>query len=354
MNRSRARVWIPWVIMLVILALAASFIWWKWNQLVPVICQPSLESQQEAYRRQLEALKESTAPAQPGEPPAAPPVTGPGSPPPITGPGSAPPVKPMPTPPSLPGAQPEMPPPPEGPSQAAPSPGPTEAEQRWARLTGFLPQWPKDFPAIKDGQAARDMLVAICQELDTRPYLRGRLPEGGTFQLFVESCKILNQHRPIGSGELFRFESILSNVFHFFRRLGEDRIDLFRLMVTRESELAEPIAMAFYSWMSACRDCGAADEQTHFHMLYDYAAYFTNTMGGEMYIYRRAPKIAGLTLFYSLVILDQAMQRGLNPHGVDPRLHIRYCRDLLKGQDLIFKDRYRQVLQELESRWNTP
>jgi hypothetical protein len=143
----------------------------------------------------------------------------------------------------------------------------------------------------------------------------------------------------------------VANAFHLFRALGKERLLLLREILTQEQALAEPIAMALYRWFMVQEPCWKESSRITFRGLYDYAAYVLNTMGGQGYVRRRSTGVSALASFYALLIVDQAAQRGINPHGVDIRPQISLCREILKTQDLVFKDRYLETLQAMESRW---
>lgn len=303
-NASKGRV--LFALTLAILGMVALVVWWKWDQLSHRLCQPLVDQQQAECKRMTEVLMAEKA--TPG-------------------------------------------------SEAAPlvaeTPGLSEAQQRWAELMGTPPRWPEGFPSSKDCDSALEDLLALCHELESRPYLQGKLKRGGCYTLMVQASEALAAHPPVASGELLRYESLLANVFHFFRVLGRDRVHLLREILSREQALAEPLAMALFGWLSTREQCEQKDLRIRFRTLYDYAAFFLNTVGGQVYLRRRSPKIAGLVSFYALVILDLALQKGINPHGVDIRPHIPHCRELLNRPDLIFKDQYLEILREMEKRWGS-
>jgi hypothetical protein len=218
---------------------------------------------------------------------------------------------------------------------------------------GTFPTWPNDFASPEDCQAVREDLLTICHQLDSRSYLQSREFQKGSFDLIKEVVEALANNPPIASGEMLRYESITANVFHIFRTLGKNRTSLLVDILAREQAVAEPMAMALFRWLLANQKCGDEGGPMSFQILYDYASYFLNTLGGQAYVYRRTPRVLALTSFYALVIMDQAIQKDINPHGVDPRPHIRQCRDLLALQDLVFRDHYLEILREMEQRWES-
>lgn len=227
----------------------------------------------------------------------------------------------------------------------------SEEVRRWAELTGSYPQWPEDLLAPRDCAEVEEDLKAICSELDRRPYLAGHLPEGGSFEMLKTALRDLSSVVPVASGEMRRPDAVVANVFHFYRVLGSNRIALINQIMANEEAISEPMAMAFYRWVVSQERCNPKGAIFPRGALLDYAAFLVNTMGGQGYLRRRSPKIASLAAFYALVALDDAAKGGSNPHGVDLRPHISFCKSLLSRQRLVFRDRYLQILEEMEERW---
>ena len=318
--------WIAFIALLILLGIGLLVLLWQWESIVSSLCAPALEqqtadrekpietmiseAQQEAHEE--EALTEETAEEEAEE---------------------------------------------EGEEEEASAVSETseasEDELKWLEVTGTLPTWPSDFDSPKDCLAVREDLLTLCRALDSRPYMKARAFSGGTFELVEELCETLTNHPPVASGEILRYESFTANVFHLFRALGKNRTYMLIEIVAREQDLAEPMAMALFRWLLANEKCAPEESYIGFKGLHDYAAYFLNTIGGQAYIHRRTPKIAVLTSFYALVILDLAIQKDINPHGVDPRPLIRSCVELMELQDLVFKDQYMQILEEMAQRWES-
>jgi hypothetical protein len=307
MKKGARRSWGDWIglaVVLLVLGAGLAYLLWKQDELLPKVCQPLLDERQAECERRIEALR--------GE------------------------------------LQHQLPPSPPAPAPVA---GPSEDARRWAELTGSYPQWPDDLTAPRDCGDTEEDLRAICQELDRRPYIQPRNLEGGTFALLFKVGAELATHPPVPSGETRQPQALLANAFHLFRNLGKDRMEILREILNREEAVSEPLAMALYRWLAAQERCWKETSPIRSSVLSDYAAYLLNTLGGQGYIRRRSPRVAALATFYALITLDESMQRGMNPHGVDLRTHVTLCRELLKTQELVFKDRYLEVLQQLEARW---
>ena len=130
--------------------------------------------------------------------------------------------------------------------------------------------------------------------------------------------------------ELKSYGSILSNVFHLFRVMGRERVDLLRRVMTDNAAIDEPSTMALYRWLASRARCARSGETPITQdALYAYAGFLFETLGGQAYLRRRAPRTEALACFYALQVLDQAIENGHNPEGLDPRAEIPRCRALL-------------------------
>lgn len=228
---------------------------------------------------------------------------------------------------------------------------PSEAARLWTELTGSYPQWPEDLLEPANCTEVEEDFKALCQELDRRTYLQGRLPAGGSFSLFSKIARQLSGHPPVASGEMRVPEAVVANVFHLFRVVGKEPLELILDIMAREQALLEPAAIVIYRYLVAQERCWKENAIATRTALEEYAAFFLNTLGGQGYLRRRPPKVSALAGFYSLVILDGAVLGGRNPHGLDLRSHIVFYRELIRSQEFLFKDRYLETLSNMEAHW---
>ena len=155
------------------------------------------------------------------------------------------------------------------------------------------------------------------------------------------------------SSELKSHSVMLANVFHAFRVLGRKRLGLLRNTLEGERNLAEPLAFALYRWLASRETCApTGSNPVRFAALYNYAGFFFNTLGGQAYLRRRTPRVESLVCFYALQVVDRSVERGRNPHGLDPRPEIGRCLALVRSQDLLFADRYADELGRMARRWD--
>jgi hypothetical protein len=86
--------------------------------------------------------------------------------------------------------------------------------------------------------------------------------------------------------------------------------------------------------------------------MYDYAGFFLQSMGGRSYLFRREPGIRMLTLYYSLLVLDQANRDGLNAEGIDigPPVEL-LIREIRYSRRLSDRQKYLDTLKEIQGRY---
>jgi hypothetical protein len=227
------------------------------------------------------------------------------------------------------------------------------ARRDWERALGPVPPWPRDLLEAGSCADLRSETEALCELLDSRPYLREASLQGGACALLSAAGSALAARPPAAAGELRDLEVFLANVFHFFRVLGEDRIHLMRRALREEEALAEPLAFHLFRWAASRPRCGeGAERALSSPVLYDYGVFLLRTMGGQAYLRRRAPRVEALTTFYALVLLDDAVRRGHDPEGIDLLRDIRRCHQMLSEQDLVYRGRYLDVLDSMDARWS--
>jgi hypothetical protein len=224
------------------------------------------------------------------------------------------------------------------------------ARARWADQLGYEPEWPTDLNAPQDCERVDAELQRLCVYLDSRPELRELADGYGSCDLLRQAAESLAARPPRVSAELRSYETILSNVFHLSRVLGRKPLRYPSRLLADRQELAEPVALAVYRWMVSRERC-LPSTPLDGDVLYAYAGFLFNTMGGQAYLRRRSPRVEALSCFYALQVIDAAQQRGYNPAGIDPREEIERCSALLGAQPLVFAEEYRANLEELSLRW---
>ena len=129
---------------------------------------------------------------------------------------------------------------------------------------------------------------------------------------------------------------------------------LFRSQILQnESEIIESVMKTFFQWytMDSGGQVSLAGRPSP-EIMYEYAGYILNTLGGRSYLLRRSPKIRALTTYYCVLALDQANEDELNSKGIDIRPYIKSSLLEVKNQiGLIHQNEYITKLSELNLKY---
>jgi hypothetical protein len=240
----------------------------------------------------------------------------------------------------------------EGQADSTGTDAPSEAEERWQALLGAPPVWPDDLAEPGECPEIEAQLARVCRELDTQQALGEAKVPGGTCGLIREVAEQLASRPPELDSELKSYGAILANVFHLFRVMGDERIDLLRRVMKENSSIDEPAAMALYRWLASRESCARSGETPITQdALYSYAGFLFETLGGQAYLRRRSPRQEALASLYALLILERSVERKKNPQGLDPRPEIARTRALIEAQPFVFRTGYINLLDAMDERW---
>ena len=196
-------------------------------------------------------------------------------------------------------------------------------------------------------------IMAFFSYLDTQPYIQAYEFDGGSYLQYQIAVKNLSSQLPIIIGEMQSLYSMALNVAHFYRVMGKQRIFVTRQMLQNESEIIESIMKTFYQWYTM-DDAGPAilAGRPAPGIIYEYAGYILNTLGGRSYLLRRSPKVRALTTYYCVLALDMANDNELNSKGIDIRPYIKSSMMEVKNQiGLIHQKEYIAKLDELNLKY---
>jgi hypothetical protein len=197
-------------------------------------------------------------------------------------------------------------------------------------------------------------LLAFFAYLDAQPYVQSYALEEGTAGLFTQMVRALAEAPPVVTGEMMDLSSLLNNVAHFYRVLGKKPVKLVTEIMAREPQILEPVMANLFAWLSACDRCEEIiTECVSPEVLYQYAGFFLNTLGGKGYLLRRDSKIRILTTYYAVLLLDKANDETLNQDGIDIRPHIDFAfYDITSQRGLIYQRKYLGKLQDLRDKYH--
>jgi len=195
-------------------------------------------------------------------------------------------------------------------------------------------------------------IKAFFAYLDEQDYVKEYKMQGGTYDEFQQAVKKLSANPPNTTSETASLYNLYRNMAHFYRVLGKKRVNLIKDILQNEGEIIESVMQTFYLWATYKTDDKAASGQPSLKSMYEYSAFFLNTLAGRSYLLRRDSKIRILTGYYSVLILDRANEEQLNSGGLDIRPHIKsLLNDLQTQTGLIHQKEYISELEKLSDKY---
>lgn len=198
------------------------------------------------------------------------------------------------------------------------------------------------------------LVMSFFTYLDERGYIEKNKLTGSIYSQYETVENDLCASVPIGSGETESLYFLFQNATHFYRVLGKERLSLIKDIITDEFDIIEFAMKTFYMWYTYENDGGIRMKgQPSPKVMYDYAEFFLNSLGGKNYLLRRDSNIRILTSFYSVLIIDTANDKNLNSNGLDIRPYIKSTYDdITDYMGLFDKREYLNVLENLKIKYN--
>ncbi len=187
--------------------------------------------------------------------------------------------------------------------------------------------------------------------LDTRDYIRHLNLGKPALEYFKTVVKKLSEHAPVPAGEGVDPRLLTRNTYHFYRALGRKDLRLLREILQNETDTMEINLDIFFRWAMAGDRCpDSLGLRPSFDVLYKYAGFLLNTIGGRGYLLRRSPRLRLVLTYYCLLIVHEADKRGKNNYGIDPFPFLRLLREEISHYpDLEFQSEYLQTLERIEA-----
>ncbi|MEA1970226.1 MAG: hypothetical protein U9N37_01230, partial [Thermodesulfobacteriota bacterium] len=112
--------------------------------------------------------------------------------------------------------------------------------------------------------------------------------------------------------------------------------------------IIEPVIEMFYGWGLREIENKSGKIEACEGDLYEYAAFFLNTVAGKAYLLRRKSGIRMLLTYYSILTLEMANKKTLNHYGVDIIPHVTLLiDDINRYSGLEYKDKYLERLDSI-------
>lgn len=178
---------------------------------------------------------------------------------------------------------------------------------------------PEKNPCI---QIEQDM-VNFFSWLDKKKYIKNLGLKTDTFSNIKRIFKRLAAGPPTYVGEEKDPVTITRNITHFFRVLSRKDLQLIIQIMMNEQDEIEVNLKIFYKWLISEKECPDIDSPIRSpEIVYQYAGFFMNTIGGRAYLYRRTPSLRLLISYYCILIIHETDKTGKNSLGLDIFPHI--------------------------------
>jgi hypothetical protein len=200
-----------------------------------------------------------------------------------------------------------------------------------------------------------DEINSFYTHLDQQSYIQDLALTEPSQVYFSKLLQKVAGNPPTVHGETDDLFTLLQNTAHFFRILGKDNIDILKQVLEQEKNSFEHVLKSFYG---LTYQPDSLKEEYTISMtpatLTDYAAFFLNTIGGRLYLYRLDPASRMVITYYAIVTIDRANNEGRGGHGIDIRPFISSLAEEIEngGKNLQLKDEYLDVLYDLQEKYN--
>ncbi|HOP47302.1 MAG TPA: hypothetical protein PK874_06530 [Desulfobacteraceae bacterium] len=187
--------------------------------------------------------------------------------------------------------------------------------------------------------------------LDTKPAIRLLGTGMDSFMHFKLILKKLAERPPVPAGEGVYPKIIIRNMYHFFRVLDKSDILLLKEILKFEQDSIETDLEMFYTWLTLHDRCPDKERiRPSLDVLYKYAGFFLNTMGGRAYLARRSADLRLLLSYYSVLIIHETDKNRANNYGIDIVPFIKPLHaEISRYPELKYQEAYISQLKTIEN-----
>lgn len=200
-----------------------------------------------------------------------------------------------------------------------------------------------------------DEVNSFYTHIDQQPYVQKYHLKEPSKVHFSKLLQKLIDNPPVVLRETDDLFTLLQNTAHFFRLLGKENIKLLKEILSSEQNSLEHTLKSFYS-LTYTPEYLKQEYSLSIppHALTDYAAFFLNTMGGRLYLFRRDSHSRMLVSYYSIMTIDRANKEGNGGHGIDLRPAIASLIEEIEngGRHLQLREEYLDALYDLQEKYN--
>lgn len=248
------------------------------------------------------------------------------------------------------------------PEQGPPGERPPGEEKGRPRVASKMP--PRERPLLEreaqergplqeteECSKAQEGVQDFFRYLDHERYVQALEGDVQTYARFRRIMAKLASHPPFPAGEGMNSMMMTRNIYHFYRLLDREEIRLIREIMKQEADSLELNLATFYKWLTLPERCPDPDgTRPSLDVLYQYAGFFLNTIGGRAYLFRRPLPVRLLVSYYAVRIIHEADKRGKNSYGLDVFPEIEpLAREISIYPDFHFQNDYLHTLAELQN-----
>ena len=195
-----------------------------------------------------------------------------------------------------------------------------------------------------------DDLAEFFSYLDNQKYVRDLVSKPDTYGRFKRILKQVEARPPVPAGEGNHSERMMRNITHFFHIMEKVDILLIKEILSHEHDTLERDLKMFFEWLTlGDRYPDPERLRPSRVVLYQYAGFFLNTIGGRAYLFRRTPSLRLLVSYYCLLVLHESDRTGENSYGLDILPYIEPVRDEIANYpDFQFQTQYIEQLRAIE------
>ena len=153
---------------------------------------------------------------------------------------------------------------------------------------------------------------------------------------------------PAGEGN--HSDHMMRNITYLFHVMEKADILLIKEILKQEQDTLEIDLKMFFKWLTLGERCPDPHQlRPSSQVLYRYAGFFLNTIGGRAYLFRRTPGLRLLVSYYCLLVLHDSDKTGENSYGLDIFPYIEPLRnEMANYPDFQFQDQYIEKLRAIE------
>jgi hypothetical protein len=194
-------------------------------------------------------------------------------------------------------------------------------------------------------------LMEFLAYLDKKDYIRKLGIEEDMHTHFRKMIHRLSSNPPTPAGEGLKIDTIIKNIYHFYRALGLQELRLIRLILENEADTLEMNLAALYPWLMSADRCSQKDGlPPSLDTIYRYAGFLVNSIGGRAYLFRRETRLRLLVNYYCILIIHEADKRKMNSFGVDITPFLEPLAEEIENyQFLYYRKKYAGKLIDLKN-----